>query len=92
MQNRQICKDILSSADKRTSGSHFLTVEGPGSEENHKGFGEGISMSDCFISQFGQDVVRGHFLLSFKHRFWKQYDLGQQFPYHHSPKYPQTFH
>lgn len=38
-------------------------------------------MCDSCISQLGQDVVRGHFLLSlpilWKHRFWKEFDLGQ---------------
>lgn len=44
------------------------------------GFG-GVSVSDSFISQLGQDVVRGHFLLSFpipgEHGFWKEFYLCQ---------------
>ena len=38
-------------------------LEDPGSQENEMAFG-GVSVSDSFISQLGQDVVRGHFLLS----------------------------
>lgn len=80
----------------KASGSPILTVEDLGSQENNTGFG-GLSVSDTFISQLGQDVVRGHFLLSppcsqgtqILERIWP---WSREFPYHHSKKYPQTFY